>query len=88
MIAYEDRPGLAAHRTVLDILLHGAAAGVERDRDLLGAVGTDDGCLGVDGSVAKGELLVEVAEGIAVADRLEIIVHRHVEIRENDEKHT
>src|SRR5690606_38484200 len=58
-IVHVDGPGLAAHRTILDVLLHRPAAGVEDNAGRHAAVGAGDRGLEIGDAVAEGELLIQ-----------------------------
>src|SRR5512147_2652932 len=63
VVAHEHAPGLTAHLAVLDVLLRGPAARIERDGVHLAAVRAAHVPFGVGGAIAEGELRVE-SDGI------------------------
>src|SRR4051812_28352133 len=71
------RPRLAAHFTILDVLLRRSAAGIDRDLHGFVAVRTVDCRAGFGGAVAEGEFLAPVGFGVAVgraADHVLILI--------------
>jgi hypothetical protein len=65
-VGHVDAPGLAAHLTVLDVLLRRATARIQRHRAELAAVRTCDLGLGVRHAVAEWELLVQRLDVVRV----------------------
>jgi hypothetical protein len=59
LVADDHAPRLAAHLTVLDVLLRASAPGIERDLVELATVGTANLRLGVGGAVAQREFAIE-----------------------------
>jgi hypothetical protein len=69
VVAHADAPRIAAHLTVLDVLLRRPAAGIERDLDRLAAVRTLDRRVDVGGAITKGKFVVEVELVVRQAHR-------------------
>lgn len=59
IVSHRHLPRLAAHRAILDVILRRAAARIEGDADLLGAIRTRDASLEIGGSVAKRKVGVQ-----------------------------
>src|SRR4051812_33054648 len=64
-IANGDLPGLATHRTVLDILLVGSAARIDPNLHAFTAIGTAHLSIEVGGAITQGEFLIQVVLSVA-----------------------